>query len=213
VEVLCDTTGRELLSPAVIHDGHRFVMWTVEIADAQFTIVRRSSLDGVAWSAPEECKLTGLEAPRHPWHLDVIQESDRWSALLVSCIGSGGGKSKMHYAFSEDQGLSWTTLGFLLDQCYEFEADVQYRGSLLPSPGCAGEYDLWYSAACSRHFFSIAHTRLSRSHNQWLPSGAGSARVATSPLPPIPGIHESATCRFSSSDVRASTIAITNLDQ
>jgi len=169
VEALSDDTGRELLSPAVIHDGHQFLSWTVEIADAQFVIVRRSSLDGVTWSSAEKCKVTGLEAPRHPWHIDVTPESGRLSAVLVSCIGRGGGKSRIHYAFSDDQGLSWSTQGFLLDQCYEFEADVQYRGSLLPSQERAGEYDLWYSASCSRHFFSIAYVRLCRSHDRLLP--------------------------------------------
>jgi hypothetical protein len=180
VEVLSDNTGRELLSPAAIHDGHEFVMWTVEIIGVPFEIVRRTSVDGVTWGAPAKCKVTGLEAPRHPWHIDVIQESGRLSAVLVSCIGQGGSKSRIHYAFSEDGGLSWSTQRFLLDQCYEFEADVQYRGCLLPSPEHAGEYDLWYSASCSRHFFSIAHVRLSRAHHLLLPSQMNAEQVHAS---------------------------------
>jgi len=170
VEVLCDKAGRELLSPAVIFDGRQFLMWTVEICDTTFMIVRRSSPNGVEWSAPLVCKLTGLEMPRHVWHIDVMQESERFSAVVVSCVGKGGGKSRIHYAYSEDQGLSWTTEGFLFDQIYEFEAEVQYRGSLLRREGQPWAYDLWYSAACSRQLCSIAYVRLTRNHNRLLPS-------------------------------------------
>jgi hypothetical protein len=169
IEVLCDKTGRELLSPAVIHDGHQFLMWTVEICEEQFLIVRRSSPNGVAWSAPEVCRLAGLEMPRHAWHIDVMQESERLSAVLVSCIGNGGVKSRIHYAYSEDHGLRWSTAGFLFDQAYEFEAEVQYRGSLLGRDGHPGVYDLWYSAASSKFLFSIAHLSLIRDHNRMLP--------------------------------------------
>lgn len=177
VEILCDKTGREVLSPAVIHDGRQFLMWTVEFCDAVFLIVRRSSPNGVEWSAPLVCKLTGLEMPRHAWHLDVIQESERLSAALVSCVGKGGAKSRIHYAYSEDQGLSWATEGFLFDQIYEFEAGVQYRGSLLRALVQPGAYDLWYSAACSRQLCSIAYVRLTRDHNRLLPSPVKTAPV------------------------------------
>lgn len=169
VEVLNDNTGRQLLSPAVIHTGHRFLMWTVEVCSGECILVRRTSQDGLEWSEPQGCTLGGLVKPRHPWHVDVIQESDRLSALLVSCTGYGGANSRIHYAYSEDQGLSWATEGFLLDQVYEFEAGVQYRGSLLKREGQPGEYDLWYSAASSRLLCSIAYLRLTRDNNQMLP--------------------------------------------
>jgi hypothetical protein len=170
VEVLSDNTGRLLLSPAVIQTGHRFLMWTVEIGDGGCALVRRSSQNGLEWSEPELCKLAGLVAPRHAWHIDVVQESDRLSALLVSCMGHGGAHSRIHYAYSEDQGLNWSTEGFLFDQVYEFEAGVQYRGSLLPRNGRPGEYDLWYSAASGRLRCSIAHLRLTRDHHRMWPS-------------------------------------------
>jgi hypothetical protein len=133
-------------------------------------IVRRSSPDGVEWSAPVACKLTGLEMPRHAWHIDVIHESERLSAALVSCVGKGGAKSRIHYAFSEDQGLSWATEGFMFDQIHEFEAEAQYRGSMLRREDQPGAYDLWYSAECSRQLCSIAYVRLTRDHNRLLPS-------------------------------------------
>jgi hypothetical protein len=162
VEVLSDNTAREVLSPAVIHDGRQFLMWTVEICNDEFLIVRRTSPHGLQWSAPQSCALAGLSYPRHAWHIDVLQESDRLSAALVSCIGKGGPQSRIHYAFSTDQGLSWRTDGFWFEQAYEFEAGAQYRGSLLRRAEHPGEYDLWYSAGCSRLQFSIAYLRVRR---------------------------------------------------
>jgi len=170
VEILFDKTGRELLSPAVIHDGRQFLMWTVEICGTEFKIVRRNSPNGVEWSAPVVCKLTGLEIPRHAWHIDVIRESERLSAALVSCVGKGGAKSRIHYAFSEDQGLSWAIEGFMFDQIHEFEAAAQYRGSMLRREDQPATYDLWYSAECSRQLCSIAYLRLTRDRNRLLPS-------------------------------------------
>lgn len=164
-----DSTGRELLSPAVIYTEGFFFMWTVEICGEEFTIVRRKSRDGFDWSAPELCKLSGLSAPRHAWHIDVLQEGARLSALLVSSVGKGGKDSRLHYAYSEDRGLTWTTEGFLFEKVYEFEAGAQYRASLLPREGCRGEYDLWYSAGSSRLLFSIAYVRLVREGSRLFP--------------------------------------------
>lgn len=167
--LLSDSTGRELLSPAVIYTDGLFLMWTVEICSEEFTIVRRRSRNGSDWSVPELCKVSGLSAPRHAWHIDVLQEGDRLSALLVSCVGKGGADSRLHYAYSEDRGLTWSAGGFLFDKVYEFEEGAQYRASLLPRVGCRGEYDLWYSAGSSRLLFSIAYVRVVREENRLLP--------------------------------------------
>lgn len=164
-----DNTGRELLSPAVIYTDGLFLMWTVEICSDDFVIVCRTSREGFEWSAPELCKLSGLSAPRHAWHIDVLQEGDRLSALLVSSVGKGGKDSRLHYAYSEDRGLTWTTDGFLFEKVYEFEAGAQYRASLLPREECPGEYDLWYSAGSSKLLFSIAYVRLVREGSRLFP--------------------------------------------
>ena len=169
LEILSDTTGTELLSPAVVYDGREFLMWTVEIQNGEFKIMRRCSQNGIRWSAPTSASLTGLQPPRHVWHIDVIQDDERLSALLVSCEGVRGSKSRIHYAYSEDQGLGWSIGDFLFEQVYEFEADIQYRGSLRKREDRPKEYDLWYSAASSKRVFSIAYLRLRREQNQLLP--------------------------------------------
>lgn len=169
LEVLSENNGSELLSPTVVYDGSQFLMWTVEILNGEFKIMRRYSQDGVKWGAPLRGSMTGLHAPRHVWHIDVIQDYERLSAVLVSCVGLGGSESRIHYAYSEDQGLSWSTDGFMFERTYEFEADVQYRGCLGKREEQPWAYDLWYSAGSTRRMFSIAYVRLNRERNRLLP--------------------------------------------
>lgn len=170
VEVLSDQTGRQLLSPSVVHDGRCFAMWTIELDGGELKVVRRSSSNGLAWSAPEVANVVGLVQGRQPWHIDVLREQDRLSAILVSCAGLGGRCSRIHYAYSEDCGLTWFAGGFLLDQAYEFESKIQYRASLQKLDERQQQYELWYSAANLADMFSIAYLRLVRTENNMFPS-------------------------------------------
>jgi hypothetical protein len=170
-QVLRDVSGREILSPAVIHDGHQFVMWTVEVIDGTCHIVRRFSRDGVGWDVPITGIVSGLELPRHAWHIDVIQERDRLSALIVSCVGLGGAKSRLHYGYSLDGGLNWIVQGFLFDQVYEFESDAQYRATSRFYEECAPAYEVWYSARNRKMMFSIGYLRMIRQQNDLIPAG------------------------------------------
>ncbi|HET8924020.1 MAG TPA: hypothetical protein VFN26_13610 [Candidatus Acidoferrum sp.] len=172
VEVLIENDGRELLSPAVIHDGIRFVMWTIEIGVGKLMLVRRCSHNGVDWCEPVNGNISGLEPGRYPWHIDVIQDEGSLSAVLVSCLGMGGVGPRIHYASSQDGGLNWLVEDFLLEQSYQFESGYQYRASLCRRPEQARQYDLWYTAASKKHVFSIAHMKMVRDGNKLLPLGA-----------------------------------------
>lgn len=168
VEILRDTEGNQLLSPAVLHDGTHFLMWTVDLDGGELKLARRTSSDGLSWSAPETGTVMGLDAGRQPWHIDVIAEPEGFSAVLVSCTGLGGAGTRMHYAQSTD-GLNWSTNGFLLEQIYEFEANLQYRASLRKASGKSPEYELWYSASSLTDVFSIAYLRLFRDLDRLIP--------------------------------------------
>ncbi len=162
IEILRDASGRELLSPAVIYDGKRFVMWTVEIEAERFKLIRRTSVNGIQWSGPEIATVAGMDAERHLWHIDVVMEVDRLSAILISSAGGGGGASRMHYAYSQDGGLNWQMGAYLFEQAYEFESQRQYRGSLRKLEESELSYELWYSAANRANMFSIAYLRFRR---------------------------------------------------
>jgi hypothetical protein len=176
IEILQEKSGAELLSPAVCFDRDHFAMWTIEILGGELKLMRRTSLDGLIWGAPVLATVMGLEKGRHPWHIDVIQEEDRLSALLVSCTGLGGRGARIHYAFSEDHGLTWSAGGILLQQIYEFEANTQYRATFRRLGGTPAIYEVWYSASSSTNMFSIAYLKLARTENSlqpcdWLPGG------------------------------------------
>lgn len=172
VEVLRDNTGRELLSPSVIYDGTHFVMWTIEVIAGKLVIVRRQSDSGTHWSEPTVASINGVEPPRSVWHIDVIQDEGRLSAILVSCLAIGGAGAKIHYASSEDGGLNWSIHNLLLEPSYEFEAAFQYRASLLKCSGNSRCYDLWYTAASKKRVFSIAYLKMVREGNKLLPRTA-----------------------------------------
>lgn len=175
IQVLSEKTGTQLLSPAVIHDGSLFVMWTVEAQGDKLRLMRRTSSNAMNWDPPDPCEIIGLDKGRHPWHIDVIREKDRLSAVLVSYLGpghSGGEGSRIHYAYSEDQGSTWSVDGFLFEQIYEFESQLQYRGSLQLLDPRRQVYGLWYSAASLANIFSIAYLRLVRAGDKLLPFDA-----------------------------------------
>lgn len=174
IEILDDTVGAALMSPAVIHDGARFVLWTVELHSGQFTLMRRTSSDALSWSAPQPARILGLDNARHPWHIDVIRDTGRLSAILVTFDGpghSGGSGSRIHYAYSEDAGLTWFASGFLLDQLYQFESKLQYRATLLRLDDHSHDYHLWYGASSTTDMFSIAYVKLARAGNNLFPAG------------------------------------------
>lgn len=169
MEVLCDQAGTELLSPAVLHDGSCFVMWTVEKMGDEFKIVRRESSDGTKWSSATICPAEGLAEGRSLWHIDVIKEPDRLSALLVSISSTAMAETRIHYGFSLDEGLSWNVGPFLFDRAYEFEAGHQYRGTLLKLSEQPHSYQVWYSAVTRQKAWSIAYLKMVREENNLLP--------------------------------------------
>ena len=148
-----------LMSPAVIHERGMFRMWTVERATSGLQVSRRESTDGLAWDSPVPCSLVGL-SERQPWHLDVIREEDRLSALLVSVKERANWR--LHYANSVDEGHMWNVEPFLLEPAYEFEEAYQYRATLLKTGSNPHEYRIWYSAANRRQMHSIAHLVMMR---------------------------------------------------
>lgn len=174
VEVLCARGDEALLmSPAVIYNNGTFHMWTVERGQKGYRVVRRESADGLRWTAPVCCALAGLH-DREPWHLDVIAEEDRLSALLVSLKASPDWR--LHYAYSVDGGNTWNVDGFLIERAYEFEEALQYRATLLKTSSSPITYRIWYSAANRRQMFSIAHQTMVRVNGSLQPfQGPGEA--------------------------------------
>ena len=142
-------------------------MWTVEETGTGFQVVSRESDGGNAWTPAKPCELLGL-SERRPWHLDVIREQDRLSALLVTVTRPPDWR--LHYAYSFDEGNTWNVQPFLLEPAYEFEEALQYRATLLKTGSKPDSYRIWYSAANHRDMFSIAHQSMIRANGNLEPA-------------------------------------------
>ncbi len=171
VEILRENNGTELLSPALIHDGERFLLWTIENHRGEFQVMRRVSTDCQLWEAPEPASTSRFANERHLWHIDVIKEPGRLSAVIVSCVTNNGGGARIHYAHSLDHGFHWQVSDFLFEQSYEFESSLQYRGTLRCLDDQSGRYQLWYSAVSAKGVSSIAYLPLFRDNDTLIPLG------------------------------------------
>jgi hypothetical protein len=182
VEVLADRGDEALLmSPAVIHEDRMFRMWTVERIEGKLQVLRRDSADGVSWDQPFPCSVVGL-SEREPWHLDVIREENRLSALFVSV--KAGGNWRLHYANSLDEGNTWNVEPFLLEPAYEFEEAFHYRATMLKTGSSPHRYQIWYSASNRRLMHSIAYLEMTRQNSNLEPAPQSAhEELALAPAP------------------------------
>ena len=160
-EVVLDASDPAgLMSHAIIRQDSVFHMFTIGNTSTGFQLSRRESVDGLTWSQPVICSVAGVPAGRQIWHLDVIRETDRLSAIFVSEKNLFA--HRLHYGFSHDAGLTWQLNGFLLDPGYEFEEAFLYRATLLKRSSERNDYDVWYSAGNRRSALFIAYLRMFR---------------------------------------------------
>jgi hypothetical protein len=189
-EVVVETGDPALLMcPAVVQpvvqQDSVFHMFTIGSAGTGLQLARRESVDGLTWSQPVPCSIVGLPNDRQVWHVDVIPEADRLSAIFVSAKSLSA--HRLHYGVSRDAGLTWQTDGFLLDPAYEFEEGFLYRTTLLKRPSERDAYDIWYSAANRRDMFSIAYLRMIRDGDKLRPASLGFGGRETHHCLPLSG--------------------------
>ena len=169
-EALCSKNNTEILSPAIICRENCFLMWTIEKEKGKFRIARRESRNGLEWDVPSMGNVIGLDPERHLWHIDVIEEKERLSALVVTSEGNGGFKARLHYGYSIDDGYSWVIGPFLMEQVYEFESKCQYRATFLKKMEVPLIYEIWYSAAGKSSIWSLAYLKFIRDENNFYPA-------------------------------------------
>jgi len=134
-----------MISPAVVRrDRGDWYLWSVHAdqtgcaAAGTAVLERRTSADGVRWSAPDTASIAG-----HPWHLDVqwVPSRGEWWAIYVeSCMPTA-----VRLATSTD-GRTWTVLPspvLTAGAIPEF-SDLVYRSTLAVE---GDSVRLWFSGA------------------------------------------------------------------
>ncbi len=172
VAVLRTNPGIDIVSPALIFRETLFFMWTIEEQENRFRLTRRKSHDGMKWEAPTTTNVIGIGEDRHIWHIDVIDEKERLSALVVTTLGRGGNSARIHYGYSLDEGITWFIGPFLMEQVYEFESKCQYRATFRKIMENPHRYEIWYSAANKQSIWSMAYLQFVREENNLYPDTA-----------------------------------------
>jgi len=139
-------TDTATLSPAVVHDGTQFVMYTVnaEVANDWERVEKRTSSTANGFSAVGAVTVTAPDRANYtPWHVDVQYENGRYHMLIATDYSTDQGR--LLYLKSSDgatftgrtDGRSIPTLG------YAFDDSGHYRSSLVPVPGNPVNFDVY----------------------------------------------------------------------
>ncbi|HEX6536536.1 MAG TPA: hypothetical protein VF041_18240 [Gemmatimonadaceae bacterium] len=163
--------GIAIVSPAVAREADgSWSMWSVNAVSGgcsttATTIERRTSPDGVSWSAPVPVEME--QAGRVVWHIDVQRISSRgeyWAVFAAYPIGSGCAATDLFFARSTD-GVHWTTYPSPVVSRADFEpfANAVYRSTFTYDPA-TDTIRLWLSGArySSGWVWSAATVRYAR---------------------------------------------------
>lgn len=133
-----------LASPAIVREANgTFSMWSINAATGNHLTrwERRTSPDGIAWSAPTTCTVPAIRGGGEPWHVDVIRDDTTggYHALLMS-----NGDLNLYYRYSQD-GLTWygseTVIVPKVDGTVGY-----YRSAFMKSPTRPGAFDVYAPA-------------------------------------------------------------------
>lgn len=166
-KILEDTSGKSdgLMSPSVIVDNGTWKMWLV---DGWGNLIKKTSSDGINWSADISTVTNGMPTGRNYWHIDVERNGERLEMMLCSSTSTGGANARLHHAYSLDDGITWNvTDGYFINQIYDFETALQYRASIVKKESHL--FDIYYSAMSSSNEWSIAYMKAAFINNKLIP--------------------------------------------
>lgn len=130
-----------LNSPCIeVEADGTFTMWCANGVTTPPTMTRRTSPNGLAWSAPTNCV---LPAGAYLWHMDVKRVGSKYYCLFNSREAS---QADQLYFFTSTDGITWT--GDVKVPAVEIEAGsfplkTYYRSALLPRVGTPLKWDVY----------------------------------------------------------------------
>lgn len=170
-------TVRRLLSPSLLWEGGRWVMWAVEAVSSPYKVVRfeGGATPESGWGPPVLVDMGPMLPGKVPWHLFVTRTSDGYLALLTDTdSGTTGFNDDILLAVSSD-GFAFINSGRPVIPRYQAgEHSSLYRATLVPEivDGVAG-WRVWYSA------YLLGTPRVWHVYRTWICTEV-KTRVATS---------------------------------
>lgn len=138
-----------LASPAVLHDGTQWVMWTCDYVAAPKVMRRHAATDITGpWTTGTACTVTGVKSGRDIWHLSVVQLGAQYVGVLNDCSAGTSGTNGDLYLMRSTDGLIWTVAtDILFARSLAGNYDSLYRGTIVPTyENGRLEFDLWHGA-------------------------------------------------------------------
>lgn len=79
---LSQVSKAELVSPAVIFEGNKYLLWLVSVDKIKdvYSVVKLTSSDAKKWSSICECNLAGIDFK--PWHIDVQHFDNKYQLVI-----------------------------------------------------------------------------------------------------------------------------------
>lgn len=145
-----------VMSPAIIVEADgTFSMWSVNFLRPPIErLERRTSPDGVTWSAPESCTNPGFSLG-YMWHIDVVRVGELYHAIAAT-----RDSERLYYRWSRD-GITWEGPENPIPLTrYNFDSSGHYRSTLVALPG--GKFDIWLTGinAPNGDIFEAAQWRI-----------------------------------------------------
>lgn len=138
--LLLEAPATSVLSPTVVRESDgSFTLWAVDgVAD---TLTRRTSADGLDWSAPSNCTIADHKAGFPVlWHLQVRKADDGVYWMLLNSKPSA---PRLYWLKSPD-GITWEYVGAPLPLTGEsWDAGGHYRSSFVQVGNNPTRFDLY----------------------------------------------------------------------
>lgn len=180
IALQANSNTRTLISPAVIREADRWVMYYVDRIPTVNRIMRTTAPNfNGPWGTAQPVAITALAPDRAPWHLSVIRAYGAYWMLLNDTNSADFNNSGDTYLGSSQDGLNFT-LGELpaivrhAPKTDTWKRARLYQGSLVPSlvDGVFG-FDVWLGVVKRtptpvEYFIARTHLRIDGMDSGWL---------------------------------------------
>jgi hypothetical protein len=145
-----DMSVRRLLSPSLMYENHRWVMWAVDMKPSpnQVVFLKGGHRPEDEWTAPQRVDVGPMRTDREPWHLWIGEFDGEYLGLLNDCALSTTGREGELLFLAGDGHRRFENSGeSIIPQIQPNRHDELYHASMVADrendrPG----YRVWYSA-------------------------------------------------------------------